>query len=139
MSRRLNRLMRTELDRAESCEDRLIPGLTFQEGKRRPYLLSQTGIDGSVSDRVPIRRFMGLHGVNYTSVSQTNPVYLLAGGSNAKIMGMIRSGERATWPQIERIRIQTCISRRLDGIIRKLESSLIERSRRKWVAKRRSG
>ncbi len=66
-----------------------------------------------------------------------NPMYLLVDRSNEEIMDMISSGERATWPQIERIRIQTCISRRLDNIIRKLETSLIETSSRKQSAKRR--
>ena len=68
-----------------------------------------------------------------------NPVYLLVERSNEEIMDMIRSGERATWPQIERIRIQTCISRRLDRIIRKLDSSLIEKSGHKKAARRRTG
>ncbi len=46
-----------------------------------------------------------------------NPFRLLAVRSVPEIMEMINSGEKATWPKIEMIRIQTRISRKLDTIL----------------------
>jgi NTE family protein len=46
-----------------------------------------------------------------------NPFRLLSYRSEEEIMGLITSGEKATWPKIEMIRIQTRISRTLDKIL----------------------
>ena len=46
-----------------------------------------------------------------------NPLKLLAHRSVEEIIELIEMGERATWPKIEMIRIQTRISRRLDKIL----------------------
>ena len=45
------------------------------------------------------------------------PTKLLAHLSEKEIMSLIRMGERATWPKIEMIRIQTSISRTLADIL----------------------
>jgi hypothetical protein len=39
---------------------------------------------------------------------------------------MIKLGERAAWPEVERIRIQTKISRTLDKIIEDIEKELVQ-------------
>lgn len=54
-----------------------------------------------------------------------NPAYLLLQRSSEEIMEMIKLGERAAWPEIERIRIQTKISRTLDKIIEDIERELV--------------
>lgn len=46
-----------------------------------------------------------------------NPFRLLALRSVSEVMDMIATGEKATWPKIEMIRIQTKISRTLDAIM----------------------
>ncbi len=50
-----------------------------------------------------------------------NPLKLLAPRSVDEVIGLISMGEKATWPKIEMIRIQTKISRTLDSILRNLE------------------
>ena len=50
-----------------------------------------------------------------------NPLKLLAHRSIEEIMDLITMGERATWPKIEMIRIQTKISRKLDDILEDLD------------------
>ena len=50
-----------------------------------------------------------------------NPLRLLAHRSVDEIVELIEMGERATWPKIEMIRIQTKISRKLDWILRDLD------------------
>ena len=50
-----------------------------------------------------------------------NPLKLLAHRSVEEIVDLIEMGERATWPKIEMIRIQTKISRKLDRILRELD------------------
>lgn len=47
-----------------------------------------------------------------------NPLKLLAHRSTEEIVELITMGEKATWPKIEMIRIQTRISRTLSGILR---------------------
>jgi NTE family protein len=44
------------------------------------------------------------------------PTKILAHLTEKEIMALIEMGERATWPKIEMIRIQTSISRTLDRI-----------------------
>jgi NTE family protein len=51
-----------------------------------------------------------------------NPFRLLAYRSVSEIIQLIETGERATWPKIEMIRIQTRISRKLDAILTGFES-----------------
>ena len=50
-----------------------------------------------------------------------NPLKLLAHRSVEEIFDLITMGERATWPKIEMIRIQTKISRKLDDILNDLD------------------
>lgn len=50
-----------------------------------------------------------------------NPLKLLSHRSVKEILGLIKMGERATWPKMEMIRIQTKISRTLDDILRDLD------------------
>ena len=50
-----------------------------------------------------------------------NPLKLLAHRSIEEIFDLITMGERATWPKIEMIRIQTKISRTLDDILEDLD------------------
>ena len=50
-----------------------------------------------------------------------NPLKLLAHRTVDEVVDLIRMGERATWPKIEMIRIQTRISRTLDRILRDLD------------------
>jgi len=47
-------------------------------------------------------------------------------GTDAGIIELMDEGERATWPRIERIRIQTRISRTLDPILQRFEEAHIE-------------
>jgi len=51
-----------------------------------------------------------------------NPLKLVAWRSHIEISDMMKMGERATWPHIEQIRIQTRISRTLDGIQKRIEA-----------------
>lgn len=55
-----------------------------------------------------------------------NPLRALSWRSREEITELIDEGERATWPRIERIRIQTRISRTLDPILRDYEEQHIE-------------
>ena len=50
-----------------------------------------------------------------------NPLKLLAHRSVEEVVELIAMGERATWPKIEMIRIQTKIGRKLDRILRTFE------------------
>ena len=50
-----------------------------------------------------------------------NPMKLLAHRSLEEIIDLIEMGEKATWPKIEMIRVQTKISRKLDQILRELD------------------
>lgn len=50
-----------------------------------------------------------------------NPLKLLAHRSTEEIIELIEMGERATWPKIEMIRIQTKISRTLNQILKDLD------------------
>jgi NTE family protein len=55
-----------------------------------------------------------------------NPLRALSWRTREEIRELIDEGERATWPRIERIRIQTRISRTLDPILRDYEEQHIE-------------
>jgi NTE family protein len=50
-----------------------------------------------------------------------NPLKLLAHKSVDEVVDLIAMGEKATWPKIEMIRIQTKIGRTLDRILRRFE------------------
>ncbi len=55
-----------------------------------------------------------------------NPLRTLSWRSPEEIADLIDEGEQATWPRVERIRIQTKISRTLDPILRDYEEQHIE-------------
>ncbi len=91
--------------------------------------------------RIPIRNYDKLNkqlGMYMAVLSQTytgdinilppsrvhNPMRLLSNRTKEETLQMIRNGERATWPKIEKIRLQTRISRTLDDIRQKYGSSL---------------
>lgn len=91
--------------------------------------------------RIPIRNYDRLNkqlGIFMSLLSQTytgdinilppsrvhNPLKLLSNRTQDETLQMIRNGERATWPKIEKIRLQTRISRTLDDIRQKYGSSL---------------
>ncbi len=91
-------------------------------------------VQKKLSDESYLRRWMS----GYASlVSQTytgdinilptqrflSPTKILAALSIDEVFEMINEGERATWPAIERIRIQTQISRKLNRIVDDLEFS----------------
>ena len=55
-----------------------------------------------------------------------NPLRTLSWRTREEIRDLMDAGERATWPRIERIRVQTRISRTLDPILRRYEELHIE-------------
>ena len=55
-----------------------------------------------------------------------NPFKLLAYRSVEEVMELISTGERATWPKIEMIRVQTKISRTLDTIMAGFEEKHVQ-------------
>lgn len=54
-----------------------------------------------------------------------NPLRVLSPRSEEEIIEMIAEGERATWPELEKIRIQTTISRKLDEVMRNMELDML--------------
>jgi len=50
-----------------------------------------------------------------------NPLKLLAHRSIEEIVELIEMGEKATWPKVEMIRVQTTISKKLDSILQDLD------------------
>ena len=59
-----------------------------------------------------------------------NPLKLLAHKSVEDVIALIDMGERATWPKIEMIRVQSKIGRTLDRIVRRLEHGVPHTPRR---------
>ena len=59
-----------------------------------------------------------------------NPLRLLSRRSKEEILDMIASGERAAWPRIEMIRVQSRISRALDVILERFEKRLLISARK---------
>jgi NTE family protein len=53
-----------------------------------------------------------------------NPLRLLAHRSVEEIVELVDLGEKATWPKIEQIRVQTKIGRKLDAILAKLDRGI---------------
>ncbi len=51
-----------------------------------------------------------------------NPLKLLAHRSVEEVVELIQMGERATWPKVEMIRVQTKISKKLDRILTDLDN-----------------
>ncbi|MCK9504198.1 MAG: DUF3336 domain-containing protein [Porticoccaceae bacterium] len=67
-----------------------------------------------------------------------NPAQLLSQRTNAEIIELIRHGERATWPKIEAIRVQTKISNALDTIAKNLEAELLNQVHESSIAERKT-
>ena len=65
-----------------------------------------------------------------------SPAEILASRTPAEVMELVNDGERATWPQIERIRVQTHISRALNRLVNELDESVVNGSRRAAHPKR---
>jgi NTE family protein len=65
-----------------------------------------------------------------------NPMKLLAHKSVEEVVELMRMGEKATWPKIEMIRIQTKIGRTLNEILRRLDHGAMDIAR---AASRRAG
>ncbi len=55
------------------------------------------------------------------STRLVNPLKLLSLRSEKEVMEMIDAGQRAAWPKMEMIRVQTMISRTLDSILTEME------------------
>ena len=89
-----------------------------------------------VSERTAARKLLNLY-MQVSSQTYTgdinilpssrfhNPINLIRHRSEDEISEMIRSAERETWKHIERIRIQTRISRALEDIISNFERNII--------------
>ncbi len=54
-----------------------------------------------------------------------NPMKLLAHRPLEEIVDLIEMGERATWPKIEQIRVQTRISRKLNAILADIDRGIV--------------
>ncbi|MEO0952391.1 MAG: DUF3336 domain-containing protein [Pseudomonadota bacterium] len=67
-----------------------------------------------------------------------NPFHLLSSRTKREILDLIRMGERATWPTIEKIRTQTRISRALDGILERFEDRLVTIAQKQQIMLDRS-
>lgn len=65
-----------------------------------------------------------------------SPTQVLAARNTEEVMALINEGERATWPNMERIRVQTHISRTLNRLIDELDASVINGGRRAAHPKR---
>ncbi len=63
-----------------------------------------------------------------------NPFRALSWRTHEEIVGLMDEGERATWPQLERIRIQTLISRTLDPILQSFEEEHLQQFGEKKIA-----
>ncbi|MEO1544084.1 MAG: DUF3336 domain-containing protein [Pseudomonadota bacterium] len=67
------------------------------------------------------------------STRSFNPLNLLAPRTLEEVMELIRLGERATWPAVEKIRTQTRISRTLDEIQERYEDRLVSIARKQQL------
>jgi NTE family protein len=68
-----------------------------------------------------------------------NPLRALSWRTQEEIRDLIDEGERATWPRIERIRMQTRISRTLDPILHQYEELHVEEIGQTRKARRTRG
>ena len=66
-----------------------------------------------------------------------SPTKALAARNSEEVMALLSEGERCTWPHIERIRIQTHISRTLNRLVEELDESVINGGRRAAHPKRK--
>jgi len=67
-----------------------------------------------------------------------SPTKMLAARNTEEVMALISEGERASWPHLERIRIQTLISRTLNRLVNELDESVINGGRRAAHPKRKN-
>lgn len=67
-----------------------------------------------------------------------SPVKVLASRTSEEVMELLGEGERATWPTIEKIRIQTHVSRTLNDIIEELDANTLNGGRRAAHPKRKA-
>lgn len=67
-----------------------------------------------------------------------SPAEILASRTSEEVMELVTEGERATWPNIERIRIQTHISRTLNRLIDEIDQDVINGGRRAAHPKRKA-
>ncbi|MEN7342203.1 MAG: DUF3336 domain-containing protein [Pseudomonadota bacterium] len=72
------------------------------------------------------------------STRSFNPFRLLAARTQQEIFELVRMGERATWPAIEKIRTQTKISRALDSILDNYEDRMVSIARKQQIILDRS-
>ena len=69
---------------------------------------------------------------------RVNPFHLLSPRTKREILDLIRMGERATWPTIEKIRTQTRISLALDAILERYEDRLVTIAQKQQIMLDRS-
>jgi len=67
-----------------------------------------------------------------------SPTKILAARSLEEVFELIEEGERATWPMLERIRIQTKISRALCRLATELNEGMLRRGKVKTSSKKKS-
>ncbi|MEM7763778.1 MAG: DUF3336 domain-containing protein [Pseudomonadota bacterium] len=67
-----------------------------------------------------------------------NPLRILSSRTRQEILDLVKEGERATWPAIEKIRTQTKISRTLDEIMEQFEDRMVSIARRQQIMLDRS-
>ena len=60
-----------------------------------------------------------------------NPTRILAHLSEDEIFDLIRMGERATWPKLEMIKVQTRISRALEDIQQQQEKKSRKKTKKR--------
>ncbi len=58
-----------------------------------------------------------------------SPMQVLAARNSEEVMALMSEGERQTWPLIERIRIQTHISKTLNRLVEELDKSVVRGKR----------
>lgn len=67
-----------------------------------------------------------------------NPFRLLSSRTKQEILDLVKMGERATWPAVEKIRNQTRISRVLDEILEGFEDRMVSIARKQQIILDRS-
>ena len=90
--------------------------------------------------RTLINGFISLTSQSYTGditilprekMTTYNPLQWLSEKSQEQVDAMVRGGEHATWPEMERIRMQTMISRELDRIIMEYDHDVMHKPGKK--------
>lgn len=69
-------------------------------------------------------------------IGKYNPFTWLSEKSQNEVDAMVSDGERATWPEVERIRNQTLISRELDRIIMQYDQDVMRKRPKKVNSKK---